>query len=334
MPTPGVLTHPGGVTQQTSPTTGVTTDPDGLAPLDLQQEPWPGHHEVLAGHEVHVRRTPGPDGVTPAVFVHGLGGSASNWTDLAGLLAPLAPGLALDLPGFGRSAPPPHGRYSLTGSADAVTALLETTGPAHLFGNSMGGAVSILVAARRPELVRTLTLISPAVPDLRPDPRRISDPRLPLAYFPVVGGFFRRRLQSSTPRERAEALVRLCFAEPDLVPEHRIAQAVAEAQERGGQSWAADALGRSFSALLQSWLVLPARSLWTEAAKVSAPTLVVWGAQDKLVSVDRGPRLVTTLPRGRLLVLNRVGHVAQMEQPVTVARAVVSMMRAVELGEW
>ena len=198
-----MLTHPGGVTQQTSPTTGVTTDPDGLAPLDLQQEPWPGHHEVLAGHEVHVRRTPGPDGVTPAVFVHGLGGSASNWTDLAGLLAPLAPGLALDLPGFGRSAPPPHGRYSLTGSADAVTALLETTGPAHLFGNSMGGAVSILVAARRPELVRTLTLISPAVPDLRPDPRRISDPRLPLAYFPVVGGFFRRRLQSSTPRERA-----------------------------------------------------------------------------------------------------------------------------------
>lgn len=311
-----------------------TSDPDGLAPLDLQRPPWPGHQEVLAGQEVHVRRTPGPAGAVPAVFVHGLGGSASNWTDLAGLLSPLRPGVALDLPGFGRSAPPAHGRYSLTGSADVVVALLEQTGPAHVFGNSMGGAVSILVAARRPELVRTLTLVSPAVPDLRPDPRRVSDPRLPLAYLPVVGGFFRRQLQASTPRERAEAMVRLCFGQPDLVPEQRIDQAVAEAQERGGQSWAAEALGRSFGALLQSWLTLPARSLWTEAARVTAPTLVVWGAQDKLVSVDRSLRLVTTLPRGRLLVLNGVGHVAQIEQPVTVARAVVSMLRAVELGEW
>jgi pimeloyl-ACP methyl ester carboxylesterase len=48
----------------------------------------------------------------------------------------------------------------------------------HLVGNSFGGAVALTVAARRPELVRTLTLVSPAMPDLRPDPRRVSDPRL------------------------------------------------------------------------------------------------------------------------------------------------------------
>jgi len=315
-------------------TADAAADPDGLAPLDSLQPPWPGHVEVLGGHEVHLRRTPGPGGATPAVFVHGLGGSASNWTDLAGLLAPLMPGVAVDLPGFGRSAPPPQRVYSVSTSADVVVALLEETGPAHLFGNSMGGAVSILVAARRPDLVRTLTLISPAVPDLRPDPQRVSDPRLPLAYLPVVGGFFRRQLQASTPKERAEALIRLCFADPDRVPEHRITQAVTEARERGDQSWAAEALGRSFGALMQSWLTLPGRSLWSEAAKVAAPTLVVWGAQDRLVSVDRGPRLVSVLQRGRLLVLNRVGHVAQMEQPLTVARAVVSLQRAVERGEW
>lgn len=43
---------------------------------------------------------------------------------------------------------------------------------------------------------------------------------------------------------------------------------------------------------------------------------------------------MSVLQRGRLLVLNRVGHVAQMEQPLTVARAVVSLQRAVERGEW
>jgi len=310
-------------------------DPDGLAPLDLTQQPWPGSTEVLGGRQVHLRRTPGPVDATPAVFVHGLGGSASNWTDLAGLLAPRMAGVAVDLPGFGRSEPPSQGVYTVSGSAEVVVALLEQTGPAHLFGNSMGGAVCILVAAKRPDLVCTLTLVSPAVPDLRPDPRRFSDPRMPLAYLPVLGGYFRRQLQSATPQQRAEALIRLCFAVPDLVPEHRIEQAVAEAKERGSQSWAAEALGRSFGALLQSWLTLPGRrSLWVEAAAVSAPTLVVWGAQDRLVSVDRGPRLVSVLQRGRLLVLNRVGHVAQMEQPLTVARAAVAMHRAVQRGEW
>lgn len=325
-------------TTTTSPTADADVDagpdPDGLAPLDPFQPPWPGENLTVGRHELHVRRTPGPADVTPAVFVHGLGGSASNWTDLAALLSPLMPGLALDLPGFGMSAPPTDGVYSVTLSADLVVDLLEQTGPAHLFGNSMGGAVSIVVAARRPDLVRTLTLTSPAVPDLRPDPRRVSDPRLPLAFLPVVGGYFRRQIQASTPQQRAEQLVRLCFADPDSVPPHKIDQAIREAAERGGQSWAAQALGRSFGALLQAWLALPGRSLWAEAAKVGAPTLVVWGAQDRLLSVDRAPRLVTQLQRGRLLVLNRVGHVAQMEQPLTVARAVVGMHRAVERGEW
>ncbi len=310
------------------------TDRHGLAPLDPLQPPWPGAVEELAGLDVHVRRTPGPEGATPAVYVHGLGGSASNWTDLAGLLSARAPGIAPDLPGFGRSAPPPGGRYSLDASAEVVTALLEQTGPVHLVGNSMGGAVAILVAARRPELVRTLTLISPAVPDLRPDLRRIADPRLPLTYLPVVGPVVRRQLQATSPHERARALVRLCFAEPDRVPPHRLQQAVDEARERSEQAWSAQALGRSFSALVSSWVTLPARSLWSAAGRVEAPTLVVWGTQDRLVDVNRAPRLLARLRRGRLLVLNRVGHVAQMEAPVPVARAVVELLEAVEAGEW
>lgn len=322
------------------PSTGI--DRDGLAPPDTSLPPWPGAMETYAGLRLHVRRTPGPpdqapdeaSAATPAVFVHGLGGSASNWTDLAGLLAPRMSGVALDLPGFGRSEPPPGGAYSMAASADVVTALLERTGPAHLFGNSMGGAVAITVAARRPELVRTLTLISPAVPDLRPNPRRVADARLPLAYVPVLGPVVRRRLEAESPLDRARALVQLCFAEPDLVPQNRLEQAVAEAQERGGQAWAAEALGRSFSALLSSWVTLPSRSLWADAQRITAPTLVIWGAQDKLVDVGRGPRLVARLARGRLLVLNRVGHVAQMERPVAVARAVVQMLEAVEHGEW
>ena len=72
----------------------------------------------------------------------------------------------------------------------------------------------------------------------------------------------------------------------------------------------------------------PARSLWSIVPKLTMPTLVVWGTEDKLVTVRKAPRLARALPHGRLLVLPRTGHVAQMERPVTVARAVLGMWEA------
>lgn len=310
-------------------------DRDGLAELDDAVEPWPGQVVDVGGRAVHVRTTPGPAGATPTVYVHGLGGSATNWTDLAGLLSPLSPGHALDLPGFGRSAPPADGDYSLPAAARVVTDYLRATGPANLVGNSMGGAISLLVAARHPELVRTLTLCAPAVPDLRPDPRRLSDSRLLLAFVPVVGKQARASLRDTSPQARAEQMVRLCYGDPTGVPEHRLAQAAQEYAERADMAWGTTALGRSFAALVQSWVTLPGRrSLWSLARTITAPTTVVWGTSDKLVNVDKAARVTSHVPRSRLLVLSGVGHVAQMERPLAVARALRSMQQAVDAGEW
>lgn len=306
----------------------------GLGELDVSRASWPGEMQEVGDYRVHVRITPGPSGATPAVYVHGLGGSATNWTDLAGVLSPLMPGYAIDLPGFGLSEPPADGDYSLSACARLVIAYLERTGPAHLFGNSMGGAVALMVAARRPELVRTLTLVSPAVPDLRPDPRRVSDIRLPLAFVPLIGRRVRRSLARTPAEKRAEQMIRLCFADPDSVPEQKIAAAVKEAGERSDQSWASQALDKSFRAILQAWLTLPGNSLWSIASQIEAPTLIVWGTEDRLVSVDRAPRLVSAISRSRLLVFNRVGHVAQMEKPMAVARAVRAMLDEVGAQLW
>ncbi|GAA1333839.1 alpha/beta fold hydrolase [Saccharothrix algeriensis] len=302
-----------------------------LPPLDATSRPWPGDHVEVAGHRVHVRRTPGPGSAT-AVYVHGLGGSATNWTDLAAQLSGHVDGHALDLPGFGRSEPIPGYTFSLTTHAEVVAGYVESlgVGPVHLFGNSMGGAIALIVAATRPELVRTLTLVSPAVPDLRPSLRRVSDPRLPLAFLPVVGARVRQRLAAVSPRERAQQMLRLCFADPSLVPDCRIEQSEEEYAERSGQPWAGMALGRSTVELIRAWLVPRSRSLWLLLPRVAAPALVVWGAEDRLVSVRKAPRVARLLPRGRLLVLPRTGHVAQMERPESVARAVLGMW---ETGE-
>jgi pimeloyl-ACP methyl ester carboxylesterase len=309
-----------------------------LPPVDRSRPAWPGADETIGGVRLHVRRTPGTgrgtDGV-PAVYVHGLGGSATNWTDLADQLSGHAPGLAVDLPGFGRSAPPTGYDFTLRSHvATLIRVLRGLDGPVHLLGNSMGGAISLLTAAEAPELVRTLTLVSPAVPDLRPSPKRLSDPRMVLAMLPVVGRRSREALATMPPTERARRMLDLCFADPSLVSEERVAESVAEYAERLDMAWSTPALAASTIALIRSWLVVGPRSLWRAAPKVTAPTLVVWGDKDKLMSVRKAPRTARAIPNARLLVLREVGHVAQMEQPDTVARAVLGLWDAAARNRW
>ncbi len=183
-----------------------------LPVLDDLPWPWPGRHlaiGAIGGETLHVRDTPGQHPDAPrAVYLHGLGGSATNWTELAGLLACRADGLAVDLPGFGLSPPPANGDFRMSTQADTIAAVVAATGggPVHLFGNSMGGAIALLLADRRPDLVRSLTLVSPAMPDLRLDIRRMSDPRMALAVLPFVGRSARRALAALTARERTEQL--------------------------------------------------------------------------------------------------------------------------------
>ncbi|GAB1516438.1 alpha/beta fold hydrolase [Actinophytocola sp. KF-1] len=329
----------GWVSTSTEPRPPVTFVPlsDAVLPaVDMSIPPWPGEDRTAGGVRMHVRVTEGPSDAPTAVYVHGLGGSATNWTDLAAQLSTRVPGIAVDLPGFGRTEPPRDFDYSIPAHADAVARFVRglDVGPVHLFGNSMGGAISMNVAADHPDLVRTLTLVSPAVPDLRPSVSRMSDPRLALAYLPLIGAPVRRRLAAVPVEQRVLQLLNLVFADAGRVPQSRKDEAAAEFAERARMVWANPALARSTIGLFRSWLVPRSRSMWTLAPRIKAPTLVVWGADDKMVTARKAPRTARLIPRGRLLVLPRTGHVAQMERPGTVARAVLGMWEQVEAGNW
>ena len=299
-----------------------------LPPLDVSVPPWPGRRVRVGAAELFVRATPG--GGEPALLVHGLGGASTNWTDFAGQLAPWLAIEALELPGFGRSGPAPDRDYSIEAHAGTVTRYLDQSarGPVHLFGNSMGGVISILIAAQRPDLVRSLTLTSPAVPDLRPKRLRV-DPMLAFALVPGTGGVIRRRIVRYPADARAQAVIGLCLADPSRVPPNRLAEAVEEIELRDGYSWSTDALLRSLRGLVRTYLVTGRRSLWTRMAGIRAPTLVVWGGRDRLVDVALAPRVARTIPGARLLLLPDVGHVAQLEDPVTTARAALALLEDV-----
>jgi pimeloyl-ACP methyl ester carboxylesterase len=306
--------------------------------------PWPGDQLAVRGGEVFVRRTPwtGPvDGSAGprerALYVHGLGGASTNWTDLAALLAVRFDGWAVDLPGFGRSRPPRRARYSIRAHVRAVVDVLEHVRdqpgdgagrPVHLLGNSLGGLVSVLVARRRPNLVASLTLISPAMPVYRV-PTAFSRALL-LLLLPGVPSVAARRIGAITPEEGVRAMIRICFGEPSRVPPERLEQAVQEMRERAEQPWADRALVGSMRGLITSYLRVGAANAWRAARSLTVPTLVIWGDRDRLVDPALAPRLAGVVPDARLSVIDGVGHVAMLEAPETTARAVLGMVESID----
>ena len=201
-------------------------------------------------------------------------------------------------------------------------------GPVHLFGNSLGGSIAVRVAATRGDLIRTLTLISPAMPFM--DPRRSLQSRLvPLLFVPGGERWAARRMATIAPEVLAAQVVAACFAEPALLAPQRMEEAIEEIRRRYEAPWYVAAYLRTFRGLMSSFLrsYLPGgNSLWRLAARITAPTLVITGRQDRLVDVRVAPTVAKLIPDSRLLVLDRVGHVAQMEKPRSVARAVGAML--------
>ncbi|MEX5716888.1 alpha/beta fold hydrolase [Geodermatophilus maliterrae] len=308
-----------------------------LPPTDPPPPAWPGAQLPVRGGAVHVRTTPwaGRPGAPRerALYVHGLGGASTNWTDLAALLAVRCEGWALDLPGFGRSSPTPGGSYSVGGHVRAVVEVLEHVRaqpgeaagrPVHLLGNSLGGLVTLLVAARRPDLVASLTLVSPAMPVYRV-PQAFGRALL-LVLLPGVPSLAERRLAGVTPEQSVRGMLQMCFGDPARVPRERLDAAVEEMRERTSQAWASRALVRSMRGLITSYLRVGRANAWRLARALRVPTLVVWGDRDRLVDPRLAPRLAAAVPGARLLVLEGVGHVAMLEAPEETARAVLGML--------
>lgn len=291
--------------------------------------PWPGEPVTIDGTRTFVRRTPArtPD-AEPALYVHGLGGSANNWIDLAYLMADRWDAEAIDLPGFGES--DPGRRYTIAALADRVIRYLERSGrgPVHLVGNSLGGSVSVRVAGLRPDLVRTLTLVSPAMPFL--DPRRSAQGRFaPFVLLPYAHRLAAWRMSAMPVDEMFKMVVAACFADPEGLPEQRRIDARKEIEMRYSVPHYPAAYVGCLRGLVTSFLraYLPgANSLWRIARQITAPTLVIGGVHDQLIDIRVPAQVAKAIPDSRLLMLGNAGHVAQIERPAIVARAILGML--------
>lgn len=284
--------------------------------MSVLVQPWPRTEVYLPTCTMAVRHAPAVEsGAPPAVFVHGLGGSSLNWTDLMDLMRAQVDGWAPDLGGFGASPPPRDGDMSPRGYAANVAEFIEQelgAQPVHLLGNSMGGAVALQLAARRPELVRSLTLISPAMPALHATRGNI---HLPVVAVPGVGERLIPRYAAVAAEARVKATIDACFADPKRLPEQRMAEAVAETKARDEYPYAAEAFLRALRGLLKTFMDGGEERPWKLADRVQCPTLVVYGRKDPLIDTRAAHRVTRHFADSRVMVLPDCGHIAQMEHP-------------------
>ncbi|HEX6701776.1 MAG TPA: alpha/beta fold hydrolase [Gaiellaceae bacterium] len=270
----------------------------------------------LEWHGARLRYFVGGEGPS-LLLVHGLGGAASNWVELVPLLAPRFRLLVPDLPGHGGSSPLPAAP-TLNPFADAVAAMAEREGmlPAAVVGHSLGGVVALRLALRRPHAVRALvlaaaagissasrfretavTLLVLARPARLVAPHRRLIARVPILRYPVLGYW-----EVSDPPALSARAVEGFLAGPALHTD------VADA-------------GRA----------LVADDPRPELDRVRCPTLVLWGARDRMVPLDDGIEYARRL-RASLRVIPDCGHLLIGERAEACADAIESFLGRLDSG--
>jgi pimeloyl-ACP methyl ester carboxylesterase len=252
------------------------------------------------------------------LLVHGLGGSHLNWLSVGPKLAEHHRVYALDLPGFGRS-PLAGRRSSIAANVDLLTRVIArlSDGPIALMGNSMGGLLALGVAAVHPNLVRLLVLVDPAVPapgGLRPRIDRVTRTFLVAAFMPRWGA---RRLSRAVSALGPESLVyetlRLCSADPSRIEQAVVDAHIALEAERLAQPGWQESFYAATRSLVRVLALKRQVTRWVQA--VAAPTLLVQGDEDRLVSVESARLVASLRPDWEYHEFAGVGHIPMLEVP-------------------
>jgi pimeloyl-ACP methyl ester carboxylesterase len=282
------------------------------------------------GGPVHYLDYGGPAGGPVIVCVHGLAGSAVNWSAIAPLLTGRYRVLALDLPGHGLTRTQGRGM-----GMPALRALLhrfiETVPgrPVLLMGNSMGGLLSLLEASAAPGAVTALVLVDPVLPLVPALPDRFVTPMLAAYAVPVLGPLLMSRRRRRSPEALVTSVLSLCCVDISRVPADVLAQHVTVARE----SLLYPDVERGIATSARSIITTiggPRGAAFRRAIhSITCPVLLLHGVRDRLVPITVARAAARANPAWTLIEVPDVGHVPQLEAAADAARAITSWLGSV-----
>jgi pimeloyl-ACP methyl ester carboxylesterase len=288
----------------------------------INEEPWNSRERWLAGPVRHLSKTDGRRAAQivfmteryverlhgmrvvgegsrqapPLVLIHGSGAAGGCWALMVAALAGQHHVIRVDLPGCGQSAPAPS--YDVPAQADRVARVLDDLGVGRVAvaAHSSGGYVGTALAEQRPDLVRSLVLIStgPSVDALLRQPlvlRALLGPPLgPLVWSIRSEAWIRKGVSATAAR-------------PVNVPDEMVA-GVRRITYRTMRA-----------VLRQNTAYIAERSVPARLAALDVPVLAIWGAADPRWDPAASARQYDAVPKARVESLPGVGHLPILEAP-------------------
>jgi pimeloyl-ACP methyl ester carboxylesterase len=260
----------------------------------------------LGDQLVHVEQTGEGE---PLILLHGFGASTYAWRKVIPGLAASFHVIAIDLNGFGYTERPrDFESYTREGQADLVLRVMDALGigKAQFMSHSYGGGITIWLASRHPERLRSMVLVDSSAPTYSIDRRsRLAGVR------PIARLGLRLLLRPGSVRR---SLVGSVYDSSVVTPE-----LVREYYDRLRIEGVLDAYVG-----LTAPVRTPPEPVRLESIQV--PALLIWGSDDRLISVQAGRKAAGEFPHGEFVVLHRTGHLPMEERPEELLRTALPFL--------
>ena len=258
------------------------------------------------GMQVHLRDEGPREDPNPIVLLHGTSDSLHTWAGWSEDLRRQRRVIRFDLPAFGLTGPDPRNDYSIAAYVRFVTAVVDTLGVKSfvLAGNSLGGQIAWATAVAHPERVVSLVLVDAAGYPLQPQ-------SVPIGFRVARTPGLRKVMEFVLPRGVVQESLRNVYGDPSKVTPELVDRFYELTLRQGNRA----ALGSRMEQKLSGDE--------SQIKTLKVPTLIVWGAKDRLIPLENGRRFAADIRNAQLVVFDNLGHVPQEED----AQATVKTVR-------
>ena len=242
------------------------------------------------------------------VLIHGLGADKDTWLQLAKYLTKNYRIIALDLPGHGLSTQDFSINYSVEVQAQCINELLRTLKiqQVHMIGSSMGGAIATKLTYMHPEIVSSLILIDSY--GVFKTPSYVYKLADELGYNPM--------LEINT-KDDYKKMMSLAMIKPPFIPGFMLDVLAEDMKERVALN---KKIFNDTDADNDQTPIL---------SKIKKPSLVIWGAQDKVLHVDNAEVFNKELQNCLTVIIEETGHVSMVEKPKVVAKYITNFIHEI-----
>jgi pimeloyl-ACP methyl ester carboxylesterase len=266
----------------------------------------------IAGMAIHLRDEGPKTDEEPIVLIHGTSASLHTWDGWVDALKETRRVIRFDLPGFGLTGPEPQNNYTIEHYADVVIAVLDELNvkKVTLAGNSLGGYVSWATTVMYPQRVSKLILVDSSGYISTPESVPIG---FKLSQNPIASVLLKYVL----PKSLVARSVKNVYGNPDLVSDELVNRYYDLALRAGNR----DALKERFKQM-------PPGILVDKIQTINIPTLIIWGAKDRLIPPKFGMKFNQDIVNSQLIVFDELGHVPHEEDPELTVSAVKGFLNA------